>query len=79
VPIGPMIIYHCWKGPKLHDVRGSKIVGNQSHHSINKTRTTSLVTICKGHNNFVIRDEENLWNVYNLLKLFLSIGGLKIN
>jgi hypothetical protein len=27
----------------------------------------------------VIRDEENLWNVYNLLKLFLSIGGLEIN
>jgi hypothetical protein len=26
----------------------------------------------------VLRDEENLWNVYNLLKLFLSIGGLKI-
>jgi hypothetical protein len=26
----------------------------------------------------VIRDEENLWNVYNLLKLFLSIGGLEI-
>jgi hypothetical protein len=27
----------------------------------------------------VIMVEENLWNVYNLLKLFLSIGGLKIN
>ncbi len=27
----------------------------------------------------VIRDEGTLWNVYNLLKLFLSIGGLEIN
>ncbi len=27
----------------------------------------------------VVRDEEKLWNVYNLLKLFLSIGGLDIN
>jgi hypothetical protein len=26
----------------------------------------------------VIRDEKNLQNVYNLLKLFLSIGGLEI-
>jgi hypothetical protein len=26
----------------------------------------------------VIRDEENLWNVYNLLKWLLSIGGLEI-
>jgi hypothetical protein len=26
VPTGPITIYHCWKGPKLHDVKGSKIV-----------------------------------------------------
>jgi len=26
----------------------------------------------------VIRVEENLWNVYNLLKWLLSIGGLEI-
>jgi hypothetical protein len=77
-PLAPLTIYHCWKGPKLHHVRGSKIVGNQSHHSINMSITTTLVTICKRHNNSVIRDEENLWDVYNLLKLFLPIGGLEI-
>jgi hypothetical protein len=32
-PLGPITIYHCWKGPELHDVSSSKIVGNQSQHS----------------------------------------------
>ncbi len=51
-PLAPLTIYHCWKGPKLHDERRSKIVGNQSHHSISRSGTRNLVTICKRHNNF---------------------------